>query len=96
MTNPKRDRFSRLFPNRTKNLLKALEILENCSNKSNYDWDTEKVQEAWKLIAEGFADTADKYGIIFEVRVKVQSKKPDGMFERVWAEHTEALSQRSL
>ena len=44
------------------------------------------------MIAEEFADTADKYGIIFEVRVKVQSKKPDGMFERVWAEHIQALN----
>lgn len=91
----KRARFARMFPARVDTLRDTLRKIANCSNKSNYDWDSDKVQEAWKLIAEEFADTADKYGISFEVRVKHQAKKPDDMFERVWAEHTQAL-QRAL
>ena len=87
----KRARFARMFPARVDTLRDTLRKIANCSNKGNYDWDTDKVQEAWKLIAEEFATTADKYGISFEVRVKAQAKKSDGMFERVWAEHVQAV-----
>ena len=48
----KRARFARMFPARVDTLRDTLRKIANCSNKSNYDWDTEKVQEAWKLIAE--------------------------------------------
>ena len=64
----KRARFARMFPARVDTLRDTLRKIANCSNKGNYDWDTDKVQEAWKLIAEEFA-TADKYGISFEVQV---------------------------
>ena len=68
----KRARFARMFPARVDTLRDTLRKIANCSNKGNYDWDTEKVQEAWKLIAEEFTDTADKYGISFEVQVTRQ------------------------
>ena len=70
----KRDRFARMFPARVDTLRDTLRKIANCSNKGNYDWDTQKVQEAWKLIAEEFTDTADKYGITFEVQVKAQAQ----------------------
>ena len=69
----KRSRFARMFPSRVETLRDTLRKIANCSNKGNYEWDSEKVQEAWKLIAEEFADTAEKYGIVFEVRVTSQS-----------------------
>ena len=69
----KRARFARMFPARVDTLRDTLRKIANCSNKGNYDWDTHKVQQAWKLIAEEFADTADKYGISFEVHVKAQT-----------------------
>ena len=70
----KRARFARMFPARVDMLRDTLRKIANCSNKGNYDWDTQKVQEAWKLIAEEFTDTADKYGITFEVQVKAQAQ----------------------
>ena len=70
----KRARFARMFPARVDTLRDTLRKIANCSNKGNYDWDTQKVQEAWKLIAEEFTDTADKYGITFEVHVKAQAQ----------------------
>tara|TARA_Y100000033_G_C2670719_1_gene74194 strand:+ start:200 stop:430 length:231 start_codon:yes stop_codon:yes gene_type:complete len=70
----KRARFARMFPARVDTLRDTLRKIANCSNKGNYDWDTQKVQEAWKLIAEEFTDTADKYGITFEVQVKAQAQ----------------------
>tara|TARA_R100000482_G_C5041181_1_gene108445 strand:- start:81 stop:311 length:231 start_codon:yes stop_codon:yes gene_type:complete len=70
----KRARFARMFPARVDTLRDTLRKIANCSNKGNYDWDTQKVQEAWKLIAEEFTDTADKYGITFEIQVKAQAQ----------------------
>jgi len=70
----KRARFARMFPARVDTLRDTLRKIANCSNKGNYDWDAQKVQEAWKLIAEEFTDTADKYGITFEVQVKAQDQ----------------------
>ena len=70
----KRARFARMFPARVETLRDTLRKIATCSNKGNYDWDTQKVQEAWKLIAEEFTDTADKYGITFEVQVKSQAQ----------------------
>ena len=70
----KRARFARMFPARVDTLRDTLRKIANCSNKGNYDWDTQKVQEAWKLIAEEFTNTADKYGITFEVQVKAQTR----------------------
>ena len=69
----KRARFARMFPARVDTLRDTLRKIANCSNKSNYDWDSEKVQQAWKFIAEEFTDTADKYGITFEVQVTKQT-----------------------
>ena len=68
----KRARFARMFPARVDTLRDTLRKIANCSNKGNYDWDTDKVQEAWKLIADEFATAADKYGISFEVQVTRQ------------------------
>ena len=70
----KRARFARMFPARVDTLRDTLRKIANCSNKGNYDWDTQKVQEAWKLIAEEFTNTADKYGITFEDQVKAQTR----------------------
>ena len=70
----KRARFARMFPARVDTLRDTLRKIANCSNKGNYDWDTDKVQEAWKLIAEEFTNTADKYGITFEIQVKAQAQ----------------------
>ena len=54
----KRARFARMFPARVDTLRDTLRKISNCSNRGNYDWDPEKVQKAWELIAEEFADTA--------------------------------------
>jgi len=61
MTNPKRERFSRLFPDRVKKLLKSLEILENCSNKSNYEFNEDLVQRSWIEIGKQFEMVARSF-----------------------------------
>jgi hypothetical protein len=69
MTNPKRDRFARMFPARVNALRDTLRKIANCSNKGNYEWDRDKVQNAWVLIAEEFTTTAKHYGVSFDVEV---------------------------
>ena len=67
--NEKRDRFARVFPKRVNTLRDTLRKIANCSNKGNYDWDSEKVQDAWILIAEEFTEAAQQYGVRFNVEV---------------------------
>ena len=67
--NEKRDRFARVFPNRVDTLRDTLRKIANCSNKGNYDWDSQKVQDAWILIAAEFTTAALHYGVQFKVEV---------------------------
>ncbi len=69
MTNPKRERFARMFPSRVDTLRDTLRKISNCSNRTNYEWDRDKVQSAWILIAEEFTTTAKQYGVSFDVEV---------------------------
>lgn len=69
MTETKRQRFCRIFPNRVETLLDQLRKVRNCSNRSNYEWTDEKVSRAWELIAEEFVATAAEYGVDIELKV---------------------------
>ena len=65
----KRDRFARMFPARVDTLRDTLRKIINCSNKSGYDWDTDKVQNAFILIGEEFSAAARHFGIHFNIEV---------------------------
>ncbi len=67
--NEKRSNFQRLFPARVEKLIKSLEVAGNCSNKSGYAWDQNLVHDVWVQIARIFAQTADSFGVKFEVLV---------------------------
>lgn len=41
----KRDRFKRLASNRTNAVLEKLDVLGNCSNRSNYEYTDEEVKQ---------------------------------------------------
>ena len=70
MTNPKRERFSRMFPSRIDKMRDQLRVLGNCSNKSNYEWSEDKVQLLFELLFDEYCECADKFGvsITYEVR----------------------------
>ena len=75
----KRDRFSKLFPNRVEKLLSSLKILGNCSSKSNYEWSQDLVHDAWVQIGIIFCQTAEAFGVKFELMVdgeEVQYAQP--------------------
>ena len=62
-TAEKRDRFARMFPARVEKLVKNLELLCNCSNKSSYDWTPDLVQRAWIEIAKTLQTGAKSFGL---------------------------------
>lgn len=65
--NEKRDRFARLYPDRVKKLIKSLEVLTNCSNKSNYEFDEDLVRRTWIEIGKHFQLAAAEFDTDFTV-----------------------------
>ena len=65
----KRENFNRLFPPAVKKLLDRLRVVKQKSVKGNYEWDQDLVHDIWVQIARIFAQTADSFGIKFEVLV---------------------------
>lgn len=53
----KRDRFRRLASQRTNNVLKAIQVLGNCSNKSTYSYTPEEINKIFAEIDRKLKDT---------------------------------------
>lgn len=62
-TAERRERFSRIFPARVEKMVKNLDLLCNCSNKSSYDWTPDLVQRAWIEIAKTLQTGAKSFGL---------------------------------
>lgn len=67
--NEKKANFSRLFPPAVEKLLDRLRVVKQKSVKGNYAWDQALVHDSWVQIAKIFAQTADSFGVKFEVLV---------------------------
>ena len=65
----KRENFSRLFPPAVEKLLDRLRVVKQKSAKGNYSWDQALVHDTWVQIARIFAQTAESFGVEFEVLV---------------------------
>ena len=65
----KRSNFSRLFPPAVEKLVDRLRVVKQKSVKGNYAWDQATVHDTWVQIARIFAQTADAFGVEFEVLV---------------------------
>ena len=75
----KQERFSRIFPNRVDLLRDVLRKVGNCSNRTNYEWEQEKVQQCFNLLADEFIECARRYNC--ELSFKAQSQTPDQLEE---------------
>ena len=53
----KRDRFRRLASQRTINVLKSIQILGNCSNKSTYSYTPEEINKVFAEIESKLRET---------------------------------------
>ena len=64
-----RDKFVRLATKRVSNALKALQLIGNLSNRSNYDYTEEDVQKIFRALQEELGTCRKK----FELATKRQS-----------------------
>ena len=65
----KKANFSRLFPPAVEKLLDRLRVVKQKSVRGNYEWDQALVHDAWVQIAIIFGQTAEAFGVKFEVIV---------------------------
>ena len=68
----KKDRFARIFPPRVQTLIKTLDLLENCTNTSNYEWSKDLVKRAWIEIGLKLADTCAHYDMDLDIKLNGQ------------------------
>ena len=64
-----KQRFAKYFPDRVKKLCKTLELLENCTNKHNYEWDANLIHDCFVELAKHFRVAAKAFGIEWEVTI---------------------------
>ena len=65
----RRETFNRVFPPRVDKLIKALDVMSNCSNKSSYAWNQDLIHDVFVTIAQIFQEKAKLFGIDFVVMV---------------------------
>ena len=67
----KANRFSRMFPPRIKQMAKQIKLIENCSNKHNYEFAyTDTVALFFIVIFKQLTDVARKFDLVVEVSIE--------------------------
>lgn len=61
MAESKRERFVRLAEARTNKILDMLKLLENCSNKSNYEYTDDDIKKIFGAIERELKNTRAKF-----------------------------------
>ena len=67
----KRERFEKVAGGRVQTIIDKLELLGNCSNRNNYEFEAADVRKMFSAIKETLARTEQK----FEGEVKKEKKK---------------------
>ncbi len=66
----KADRFNRMFPPRIKQMAKQIKLIENCSNKHNYEWAyTDTVATFFIVIFKELTLVARKFDLVVDVSI---------------------------
>ncbi len=60
-TNDKRERFKRLATLRTKNVLRALKVLGNCSNSNAYEYSDKEIEAVFSAIEKQLRTVKGKF-----------------------------------
>lgn len=55
------DTFIRIAEPRVKSVLRSLRILGNCSNRNNYEYNSEQVNSMFESITQALLDTENKF-----------------------------------
>lgn len=61
MKNDKQLRFKKVATYRTNQIIKYLDLLSNCSNKNNYEYNQSDVNKIFSAIDDALRDTKLKY-----------------------------------
>ena len=72
-TESKREKFARIFPARVQKIRDQLRILGNCSSKSNYQWDPDKVNLFFAYILQELITLAQSFGVEVSARKKLEN-----------------------
>lgn len=59
--NFKKERFKRLATSRTTDVLKRLQVLSNCANRSAYDYTEEEISKIYSTIEKAVRDSKAKF-----------------------------------
>ena len=57
----KRQRFEKVASNRVQRILDTLTLLQNCSNRNNYEWDENDVERMFSEITKKVKETKAAY-----------------------------------
>lgn len=57
----KKENFKRLASSRTNDVLKRLQVLSNCSNRSAYDYTEEEINKIFTTIERAVKDSRSKF-----------------------------------
>ena len=57
----KRERFTKVASTRVSKILNYLTLLQNCSNRNNYEYDAEDVEQMFSEISKALKDTRNVY-----------------------------------
>ena len=91
----KADRFNRMFPPRMKQMAKQIKLIENCSNKQNYEWTyTDTVATFFIVIFKELTLVARKFNLV--VDVSINGKSIEDTYEEAndkWHEEQEMEEQ---
>ena len=58
---PRRVRFEKVAANRVANILKGLESLEKCSNKNNYEYNSNDIRKMEKALRDKVSDVLKSF-----------------------------------
>ena len=90
----KANRFNRMFPPRIKQMAKQIKLIENCSNKHNYEWAyTDTVALFFIVIFKQLTDVARKFDL--EVDVSIGGKSIEDTYEEANEKFQEEMEEQS-
>lgn len=61
MKTEKRQRFEKVASNRVQKILDTLQLLKNCSNRNNYEYNEQDVEQMFSVISKALKDARVTY-----------------------------------
>ena len=91
----KANRFNRMFPPRIKQMAKQIKLIENCSNKHNYEWAyTDTVTTFFIVIFKELTLVARKFDLV--VDVSIEGKSIEDTYEDANDQYQEYMEEQNV